>query len=115
MKLTENQLRQIINTIREQFGEWLQVTDSLPAQAMEFLDGWGWNADESWGNVILAFGRGPDWIIVTDDGGYYKVDAQYMVWTSNWTQAAWSRQHMLKLVDAAKRGVNPPKDPEYQT
>ena len=57
----------------------------------------------------------PNGWIVTNDGGYYKSGAQYMIWAPGWSQAAWSDSHMQKQVQAAKAGQDPPRDPGYRT
>jgi|ETNvirenome_6_85_1030632.scaffolds.fasta_scaffold71293_1 hypothetical protein len=118
MKITRRQLKRIIReAIEEGWNEALKLTSS----AVEFLQGWDWEPGMSGGGWVEAWYKGPDpeaateWIVVTNDGGYYKVGAQYMVWTPGWNQAAWSDSHMEKQVQAAKAGQDPPRDPGYRT
>jgi hypothetical protein len=93
----------------------------LSGSARNFMQDWGWDPGESYGNVYEAWWRGEDpetaqdWIVVTDDGGYYKVGAKYMVWSRGWVKASWSYDHMEKQVEAAKADQDPPRDPGYQT
>jgi hypothetical protein len=64
--------------------------------------------DES-GNVT-------DWVVAMDDGGYYKVNAKFMIWTKNaGSRAAWSERLMDLMVSAYMDGRTMPQDPDYQT
>ena len=55
------------------------------------------------------------WIVVTNDGGFYKVGAIYMVWSNDIAMACWSAKHMKKTVAACMKGEKPERDPYYQT
>ena len=114
MKITRRHLRRIIREAAA--GGWVEQTPGdFPDSAWNFMQDWGWEPGESYGNVYEAWRRGEDWIVVTDDGGYYKVGAKYMVWSRGWVKASWSYDHMEKQVEAAKAGQDPPRDPGYQT
>jgi hypothetical protein len=61
-----------------------------------------------------------DWIIVTDDGGYYKVGAQYMIWHKCSTgkivaQAIWSNAALKRSMRALINMGETVMDPGYQT
>ena len=57
-----------------------------------------------------------EWIIVTNNGGFYKVDATFIVWTSTGKSvAAWTSKHMKKIVIAFFKGMRPERDPNYQS
>ena len=95
--------------------------ESLPGAALEFMrkkllphnnQRWGW--------VDAHFlGDDPEtaehWIIVTDDGGYYKCGAQFSVWNPRGMMCVWSKRHLGKVVAAIRRGQDPPFDPGYRT
>lgn len=56
------------------------------------------------------------WIIVTTNGGFYKVDAIYMVWSYTGSNVArWSDKSMKEAVIAGFNGKPFPPDPNYQT
>lgn len=69
---------------------------------------------------IEAFYEGNDakaatnWIIVTDDGSYYKVHAVFSVWGSGRMMCAWSVSSMGKMVRSFMTGVRF-FDPGYTT
>ena len=56
-----------------------------------------------------------DWIVVTTDGGFYKVNALYMIWSNNDVRAAWTNAHVNRVIKAIRNGECPPVDPKYQT
>ena len=67
-----------------------------------------------------------DWIIVMDDGGYYKVDAEFMTWhriddvNSSYNgkivgKCNWSVAALNRTISAIKKGEPVPRDPGYQT
>lgn len=60
-----------------------------------------------------------EWIVVTNNGGFYKVFAEYMVWwLENGKQrstARWSNGSLKNAIIAILKGENPPYDPEYHT
>lgn len=56
-----------------------------------------------------------EWIVVTDDGSYYKHGAQYMIWSNTRILAAWSGASLKKTVKAFLNEVAAPADPDYQT
>ena len=67
-----------------------------------------------------AFQRGKDFIVVTDDGGYYKVFAQYMIWHTNengvvCSQACWSTASMRRSMKSLLNGTGTVFDPNYHT
>lgn len=80
------------------------------------LDTW---RDANWLEAMYK-GEDPEtateWVIVTDNGGYFKVFALYMIWMPNGGgHARWSN-HTLTLAMRAIRTGNPIAfDPNYQT
>jgi hypothetical protein len=59
--------------------------------------------------------RPDDFILVTNDGGYYKVGAIYMIWSNKYCLARWSDKTMEKLVKDIMEDKKPTQDPEYQS
>jgi glyoxylate utilization-related uncharacterized protein len=56
------------------------------------------------------------WIIVTPDGGYYKVFAKYMIWCHDeGASACWTTKSMKAMLFAKFKGLKMPFDPDYQT
>lgn len=56
------------------------------------------------------------WIIVTANGGFYKVNAIFMVWTYDGVCVArWTVKSMKEAVCAKFKGLDIPFDPNYQT
>ena len=95
--------------------------NELPSLARKFLE-----ADRAeWGGWVEAWYRGDidtteDWIIVTDNGGWYKVDAKYMTWFRNkdgkiGAKANWSKTALERTGVAIRNGKPIPFDPGYQT
>jgi len=72
-------------------------------------------------NIQYTAENSPEWIVVFNDGGYYKVGATYMVWhtnpkTGNPTNTArWTKSSLHQAIMAIKRGETTPFDPNYQT
>lgn len=55
------------------------------------------------------------WIIVTKNGRYYKVGAQYMVWQPNGCSSArWTVNSMKQALVAIFKDKTIPFDPDYQ-
>lgn len=56
------------------------------------------------------------WVVVTPDGGYYKHDAIYMVWSyTGESLARWSSKILEETLICIFHGKNTPCDPDYQT
>lgn len=54
--------------------------------------------------------------VVTDDGGSYKVGAQYMVWwDGDNSLACWSVNHLKKSLKDIFNGKEPKRDPDYRS
>jgi len=92
--------------------------ENLPKGALKIMkDKDGWKGGGGW---VLAYYKGDDpekakeWIIATDDGDYYKVDAQFMIWSKEYAKAAWSGKSLYDMIADIMKGKNP-KDPDYQT
>lgn len=58
-----------------------------------------------------------EWIVVTDNGGFYKVGAQYMLWQfpSGGSQACWSNASLKKSLKSLLTSGTTVADPDYQT
>lgn len=74
-----------------------------------------------WANFTYYRGDNPEtateWIIPTDNGGSYKVGAEYMLWQmpSGNAQACWSSASLKRSIKSLlTRGVTV-ADPDYQT
>lgn len=72
------------------------------------------------GDVVAAFYKGEiettkDWIIVTDDAGFYKHRAKYMVWSVSYVLARWSIASLKQLLQDLFSGNKPADDPDYET
>jgi len=88
-------------------------TDTLTEKTEMFKYPGGW---------CKAFYKGDDpktsdqWIIVTNNGGFYKIGASYMVWSPDGrARACWSAKTMKIAVCAFLKGEDAPRDPDYQT
>ena len=104
-------------------GKWKRFKgESLNEAAMKFLEEKSPNYMSGW---CEAWYRGDvettrDWFIVTPDGSYYKVDAEYMTWHRCETGAIvgmcnWSLGSLYKSRVAYFKEGNMPRDPNYQT
>ena len=56
-----------------------------------------------------------EWIVVTDNGGAYKVDAEYMVWHPNGSKACWSEREVKRTIKELMLTGVTRKDPNYRT
>jgi len=58
-----------------------------------------------------------EWIVTTDNGGFYKVDAEYMLWQfpSGGAQALWSNASLKKSLNSLLTRGTTVADPGYQT
>jgi len=100
--------------------DWVEFEgDTLPKSAMDFVKGKnGFRYDNGWTD---AYYEGDDpktaknWLVVTDDGGFYKVDAQYMIWHPDTVRARWSTKSMKTALKALLDNKPVPQDPDYQT
>lgn len=83
------------------------------------------NIFEYGGNWVIGWtyykGNNPEtateWIVVTNNGGFYKVDAEYMLWhiPSGTVQALWSNAAVKKSLKSLMLTGNTVRDPDYQT
>jgi len=108
--------------------KWKKFTgDKLPQNALD------WAKDSNiwasrYGRWVIGFvwyqGETPetatDWIITMDDGSYFKVRAQYMLWHSYGSgkigaQAIWSTSHLKKTTRNLRLKGDTLPDPGYQT
>lgn len=93
--------------------------DELPTSAQPLIDkvnlfkaGRGWYKAFYNGDVNTT----DKWIIVTPDGGYYKVFARYMIWFyDEGASACWSDKSLKAMLCAKFKGLKMPIDPDRQT
>jgi len=100
--------------------EWLrwENTNVLPKSALNFINTKGvlkYN-----GSITFVFYKGDvetteNWFMVTDDGGFYKVGANYVMWTPTVIKCAWSSKSLFDMINAYLDGRPVPNDPDYQT
>ena len=102
------------------FNNWVDREDLLLPQVaqniMEKHNAWKYNHEE----YVMAFYKGDpettnDWLIITQDGGAYKVWAEFMLWTQSGGWASWTYKHLLVQLKAAMLGMDIPRDPDYQS
>lgn len=73
----------------------------------------GWKYADGW---CMAYHKDKkDWIIVTEDGGSYKVDAIFSMWFDTGMFCAWSYEHLVKMIEAKMQGLPISRDPGYQS
>jgi hypothetical protein len=99
--------------------------DTLPQNALDWAgDKDIFNYNGSWCiGLTYYLGDSPetatDWIITTDNGWAYKVNAIVVVWYRVAGQivgtARWSKYQTKKALDAIREGKQPDIDPDYQT
>ena len=104
-------------------GKWKRFKgEELNEAAMKFLEEASPNYCSGW---CEAWYRGDvettrDWFIVTPDGSYYKVHAEYMTWHRCETgkivgMCSWSLGSLYKSRVAYFNAGKMPRDPNYQT
>ena len=109
----------ILQVAMEEHGWSEYKGETLPESANPLIDKTemfkypgGWSKAYYKGNVKTT----DQWIVVTNNGGFYKVDALFMVWEKTGRAlACWSQKHMKKTVIAFFQDTNPERDPDYQT
>ena len=95
----------------------------LPAAAIDFIKP---HDRAGHGTCVAAYYEGNDaatatnWIIVLDNGGYYKVNATYITWYYHPIDGVvgkcnWSRAALAETLAALLAGEQPPIDPDYHT
>ena len=96
----------------EMFEEQMTMDNAhLGLQMMGSHNGWKYND-----GFCMAYHKNKaDWIIVTEDGGSYKVDAVYSMWHEKGMFCAWSYNHLVKIIEAKMQGLPIPRDPDYQS
>lgn len=56
-----------------------------------------------------------EWIVITCNGGFYKVGAQYMMWHPNGSQALWSSAALKKSLKSLLTEGQTTRDKQYTT
>lgn len=114
----------------EQFN-WNVSTEFIPKHVQDYCERKGvWDYDEPHRFTMFVY-KGKiketiDWVLVTDTGGFYKINAKYMLWTSQTSmlagkptpivKCAWSDEQVIIGIEAFIRGeFKEWRDPEYQT
>jgi hypothetical protein len=56
-----------------------------------------------------------DWAAITDNGGFYKVGALYIIWTPECSKAIYSTQSLFKAIEliTTSGDLKKYRDPEY--
>ena len=93
--------------------------EEFPAEASKFAkdnDIFQWHG--RWTEIFFkgkSMKKAIDWIIVTDDGGSYKVGATWMLWNKDYVKAAWSRKALIDMIMCIIKDKEMIEDPNYQT
>jgi hypothetical protein len=94
-------------------------TGNLPESAKWLIEKWGIFKYPGGWSMAFYIGETPekatDWIVVTNNGGFYKHLALYMVWHRNGNTARWTLKSMKSAVIALFKGEQIPMDPDYRT
>ena len=98
-------------------------TDTLPDEIFNrIVEANGFKYHGSQWLFGYAFQRNDnkEFIVVTNDGGYYKVHAQFMIWHVNQnnvvcSQACWTLASMRRSMKSLLNGTGTVFDPNYQT
>jgi len=129
-KLINSTKRKELNRQIKQSGWKKFEGEFLPEQARfskskYCLDPKGQNIFEYHGSWIIGWtyykGDNPEtateWIVTTDNGGSYKVGAQYMLWQfpTGGAQALWSNASLKKSLKSLLINGTTVSDPNYQT
>jgi hypothetical protein len=98
----------------------LPINEPIPDDVFNIIkehNGFNYNGISWFHNI--SFQRGKDFIIVTDDGGYYKVDAEWMIWSfidgQFGSQAIWSNTALENSITSLMLTGKRTNDPDYQT
>ena len=105
-----------MNMIPRELNGWELFEDDLnnEPEALKMMDKHnGWQYADGW--CMCYHKDKKDWIIVTEDGSSYKVDAIFSMWHSNGMFCAWSYKHLIKMIEAKMQGLPIPRDPDYQS
>src|SRR6185369_11098696 len=91
---------------------WAQETDIFRNDSVHWIKNYVWYEGETPETAT-------DWIIVTDDGWYYKVMAEFMIWYTlpdgtMGAQAIWTKKHLNKSLENLKTFGKTLPDPDYQ-
>ena len=92
--------------------------DTLPQVAIDWMNKKdAWRGGNEWSD---AYYKGDlettnDWVIITPDGGFYKVNAKVMIWHNGGSKAAFSQESMINMLNAIFAGKPIPQDPDYES
>ena len=97
---------------------WVENTEDLPQSVVDAITAAnGFKYGD--GSYCQYFKKGDDFIVVTPDGGYYKVDAVYFVWFKIGRevrmQCIWSMAALKRTLKSLKTEGKRTEDPGYTT
>jgi|15BtaG_2_1085339.scaffolds.fasta_scaffold04896_5 hypothetical protein len=101
---------------------WIEVKgDVLPQQIQDWCD--EKKVFEYSGSWFVAYFNSPtgnvedavDFMVGTDNAGFYKQDAEYMLWSNNFVMAYWSGYEFKKNLKRALKGNKVLRDTNYIT
>ena len=111
--------RLTIDDIREiaQVEDWIPV-QGVTSELEKIITDNDWVKYGSvFGNMIWK--KDDKWLFVSNDGGSYKVGAEFMVWKyseeDKGARACWSDNWLLVTLYHELKGEEVPTDPDYQT
>jgi hypothetical protein len=97
---------------------WVEMTTELPQTIVDaIIASNGFKYGD--GSYCGGFVKGDDFIIITPDGGYYKVNASYSVWykigDTVRMQCIWSMAALKRTLKSLKTEGKTVPDPGYTT
>ena len=97
---------------------WVENTEDLPQSVVDaIIAANGFKYGD--GSYCQYFKKGDDFIVVTPDAGYYKVNAVYSVWFKIGTevrmQCIWSMAALKRTLKSLKTEGKTTSDPGYTT
>ena len=102
--------------------KWKDVDDELPDNVVKKIqDNNGLRYQGT--NIVDAYSNGEKWLVVTDDGAFYKHGAEYMVWYIDpkvndqgvQSQAIWSDKALANTLKSYKETGKRTNDPDYES
>ena len=127
--LSESKKKSDIEMLAESVGQFLVEDESSGSKFPQPVNGWSEftpgedfpdsvldNMDtSSHDNIIKLYINGDKFIAVTNDGDYYKEDAEWMLWHPNGTKAHWDPVSLMSNISKAMNSEKTVRDPLYRT
>lgn len=94
--------------------------ESVPKECEDYIESHNAGVFKYTNHYLEIWSKDEEWVIVTGDGGFYKVGAQYMIWHPHpehgmVAQAVWSFEHLIKSLESLFMTGETLPDPDYQT